>query len=143
MKRLALTVGFFALLTISRLFAGPEPLTRGRKMKQVAPAPPPMCNWTGFYIGLNAGYGETNMTWSDTDTVDAFGSTVLTVFRGPTTLSDHRESGFIMGGQLGYTEQWRWLVLGAEGTFDYSHVRAHTIKGLRDEPNVFDTQSDW
>ncbi|HEV2045216.1 MAG TPA: outer membrane beta-barrel protein [Chthoniobacterales bacterium] len=144
MNRLfALTVGFFALVAVSRLFGGPEPLPSGKEMKQVAPAPAPMCDWTGLYIGLNAGYGETDMTWSDTDTVDAFGSTVGTDNSGPTTLADHRESGFLMGGQFGYNYQWRWLVLGAEGTFDYSHVRAHTVKGLRDEPNVFDTQSDW
>src|SRR5689334_18208861 len=35
-------------------FAGTE-MSSGKEMKQVAPAPPPECNWTGFYIGLNVG----------------------------------------------------------------------------------------
>src|SRR5207247_7321910 len=44
--------------------AGPEPLSSGKEMKQVVPAPPE-CDytWTGFYIGGNAGYG-----WGDGDT---------------------------------------------------------------------------
>src|SRR5882672_8717343 len=138
MKRFfAVTFGFVTLLAGAWLFAGPEPLPSGKEMKQVAPPAPELCNWTGFYIGINAGYGETDMTWSGADT-DGF------VAPGESTLlADHRESGFLMGGQLGFNYQWRWLVLGAEGTFDYSHVRAHTVKDLRDEPNVFDTRSDW
>src|SRR6266550_3195100 len=35
--------------------AGPESLPSGKEMKQVAPAPLPECNWTGFYIGINVG----------------------------------------------------------------------------------------
>src|SRR6202040_24123 len=47
-------------------FAGPEVLPSGKEMKEVAPMPPPPgCNWSGFYLGLNGGY-----TWSDDDRVD-------------------------------------------------------------------------
>ena len=31
-------------------FAGPEPMA-----KEIAPTPPPSCDWRGFYIGVNAG----------------------------------------------------------------------------------------
>src|SRR5438067_11846246 len=53
----ACLLGFAAL-------AGPEPLPSGKEMKEVAPAPPPECEWCGFYIGLHAGgqfgHSETN-----------------------------------------------------------------------------------
>ncbi|PYL15027.1 MAG: hypothetical protein DME30_12180, partial [Verrucomicrobia bacterium] len=56
MKQLfRLTILFCACagLPLSAL-AGPEPLPSGKEMKQVAPAPLPECNWTGFYqIGYN------------------------------------------------------------------------------------------
>ncbi len=48
--------------------AGPEPLSSGKEMKQVAPAPVAECNWTGFYIGLHAG-GE----FGHSETLDKHG----------------------------------------------------------------------
>ena len=57
MKQLIrLTILFCACAALAlTVVAGPEPLPSGKEMKQVAPAPLPECNWTGFYIGLNVG----------------------------------------------------------------------------------------
>src|SRR5207253_11234259 len=52
-----------AALALTAL-AGPEPLSCGKEMKHVVPAPPE-CDytWTGFYICANPGYG-----WGTGDT---------------------------------------------------------------------------
>jgi outer membrane immunogenic protein len=55
--------------------------------------------WTGFYAGLNAGYG-----WASFD--DGFSTTKM--------------NGFIGGGQLGYNWQIGSFVLGVEGDMQYS-----------------------
>ena len=60
MKQLTcLTIAACASVALAiTAFGGPEPLSSGKEMKQVAPAPPE-CDftWTGFYFGGNAGYG--------------------------------------------------------------------------------------
>src|SRR5438552_5617617 len=64
-----------AALALS-VVAGPEPLPSGKEMKQVAPAPVPVCNWTGFYIGLNVGghWGH-----SEARSIDGYSSGVYNV----------------------------------------------------------------
>jgi outer membrane immunogenic protein len=94
------------------VFAGPEALPSGKEMKEVAPAPPPECNWTGFYIGLNVGgqFGHSE----DRD---------LDFYQAPAgTEWGYNESGVIAGGQVGYNFQWNWLVLGIEGDLGYMNV---------------------
>src|SRR5213592_10811 len=114
MKQLTrLTVLFCACAALAlTAVGGPEPLPSGKEMKQVAPAPLPECNWTGFYLGLNVGgqFGHSE----DKDHDYNVGSS--TDFEKPW---GYDESGVIAGGQVGYNYQWNWLVLGveAEGGF--------------------------
>ncbi len=132
MKRpIALPIVVFASVALIRIvFAGSEPLS-GKEMKQVAPAPLPECNWTGFYFGALAGYARGDLVWKDVD------------FGDNETLIDRDQSGALYGGELGFNYQWNWLVLGIEGTFAYSDVQAHSAKDLGDEPNIYDTRSNW
>src|SRR5437588_10657247 len=99
-----------AALTLTAV-AGPESLPSGKEMKQVAPAPLPECNWTGFYIGLNVGGQFGHSEDLDLDDYN---------FRGQ--LWGYHESGVIAGGQVGYNWQWRWLVLGVEGDAGYVNL---------------------
>lgn len=97
-------------------------------------------NWTGFYVGGNAGY-----SWgrADTDSTQTATSTVRTrTFRGfgtaqPTTLSDVTTlasatalasartdvNGGVAGVQAGYNWQTGRFVLGVEGDFQWSGQR--------------------
>ncbi|MFC5485060.1 porin family protein, partial [Microvirga aerilata] len=61
-------------------------------------APAPVFTWTGFYVGVNAGYG-----WSedDNDAVDF--------------ADDDNDGGFIGGAQVGYNHQISSFVVGLEG----------------------------
>src|SRR5437588_1686076 len=91
-------------------FAGPESFS-GKEMKQVAPAPVPECNWTGFYIGINVGgqFGHSE----DRDLDD---------YWNPDKEWGYSESGFVAGGQVGYNFQWNWLVLGVEADGGYMNL---------------------
>jgi outer membrane immunogenic protein len=68
-------------------------------------------NWTGFYAGINAGYGWGKSDWS-----------ALNVDTGP--------SGFIIGGALGYNYQTGSFVWGLEGDIAWSNVKGDTNCGL-------------
>jgi outer membrane immunogenic protein len=100
-------------LALTAAFAGPEPISGGKEMKQVAPAPPPECNWSGFYIGLHVG-GQ----WGHSEDVDLDG--YQTAF--PPSEWGYDESGVVAGGQVGYNFQWNWLVLGIEGDLGYMNL---------------------
>jgi outer membrane immunogenic protein len=84
----------------------------------MAPAPAPVYNWTGFYLGVNGGWG-----WAKSDvTIDPTGTSVtdFTTQSGSATAN-----GAVFGGQLGYNWQFapNW-VIGVEGDFDGSGMTA-------------------
>jgi len=70
----------------------------------------PMYNWTGFYIGLNAGY-----SWGRQENDLVVTATGATLFSN----SDHL-NGFIGGGQIGYNWQVNQWVFGLEADFQGS-----------------------
>jgi len=86
------------------------------------PPPPPPPQWTGFFLGINAGG-----TWSSNNNIDtaAFpvaefpGFAALTNASAllATTRVPVQVSGFIGGVQWGYNYQWNNWVIGAEGDF--------------------------
>jgi outer membrane immunogenic protein len=61
-------------------------------------------NWTGFYAGVNAGYGWGSSDWS------ALATSI-------------KPKGFLAGGTLGYNWQSGAIVYGIEGDFDWSDVK--------------------
>src|SRR5437762_11773149 len=121
MKQLIrLTTLFCACAALAlTVVAGPEPLSSGKEMKQVAPAPPE-CDytWTGFYFGGNGGYG-----WGNGDTQFHPLPDAATFF-GLAPQSRHWDpSGFIGGGQIGYNWPWnKLLVLGVESDLQGSDI---------------------
>jgi len=78
------------------------------------PLPPsaPVYSWTGFYVGVNGGWG-----WSSFDTIFDPG-------QFPNTIDFTRQflhtsvNGGVYGGQLGYNWQLNNWVLGVEGDFN-------------------------
>jgi outer membrane immunogenic protein len=64
----------------------------------------PAYNWTGFYLGINGGYGWADSEW------DGFAS-------GPSA------DGWLAGGTIGYNWQTGPLVLGVEGDIAWSNIR--------------------
>ena len=125
MKQLIrLTILFCACAALAlTIVAGPEPLPSGKEMKQVAPAPPPECNWSGFYIGINVG-GQ----WGHSEDEDFdYNFGVPNGFDGPKPWG-YSESGVEAGGQVGYNFQWNRLVLGIEAEGGYMNLDGRGVE---------------
>ena len=80
-------------------------------------APPPMVaavplfTWTGFYVGVNAGYG-----WNTNDS-NTFIDPVFGVVSGGGS-----DGGFVGGGQIGYNYQFSQFVIGLETDIQYADI---------------------
>jgi outer membrane immunogenic protein len=74
--------------------------------------PVPVYNWSGFYVGGNAGIG-----WSNGGNV-----TVADPKLGPQSVSVSSHSGFIGGGQIGYNFQAGEFVYGVEADIQYADI---------------------
>ena len=88
----------------------------------------PIFTWTGFYVGVNAGYGWSN---DDFDAVDL--------------ADEDDDGGFVGGAQVGYNYQIGSFVVGLEGDIQYADFGRDGAFDLdRDgvSDGVFDS-SDW
>jgi outer membrane immunogenic protein len=101
------------LLTLAVALATSAPLTAfAADLPQPPPpmprapafVPPPPFTWTGFYIGLNGGYG-----WNNVSTNDSAGDP-----------ASFNANGGVAGGTLGFNYQWNWFVAGFEGDIDWA-----------------------
>jgi outer membrane immunogenic protein len=97
---LSLCAGLLALATASPSFAADLPQPVYKAPIYVAP----VFTWTGFYAGINGGYG-----WSDSFADDA--------------------KGAVYGGQLGYNWQTGNFVFGLEGDFQGTTIKASETIG--------------
>ena len=115
--------------------------------RHAAPAPAfvavPVFTWTGFYVGVNAGYA-----FSSDDTIRTTGNQTITAgnvangFR-PASIKNGPE-GFIGGGQIGYNYQIGSLVLGVEADIQYTDLAKTTdFRSGRGDPASFRSTTDY
>ena len=124
MRRLLAGVGFTALAVVSALAVDVPP---GRYMPPPrAPAYVPFFSWTGFYVGLNAGYGWGTSKWTDNV--------------ANSTTGDFNLSGAVAGGTLGYNMQMGSVVFGLETDFDWSNIKGSTTTNCA---TICETRNDW
>jgi outer membrane immunogenic protein len=89
-------------------------------VKAPPPAPAPVYNWTGWYVGVNAGasFGRADTDFHSgpfrsTNAIGAFSD-----FSGPAFSDSGQPDGFMGGGQIGYNWQYSPLiVVGVEADF--------------------------
>jgi len=110
MKRLATAIAAIALI-------GTPAFAADMALKAPPPAPAPVYNWTGWYVGVNAGasFGNAKTDFNGAPVTTFLGTVVTGGFA-----SSEREypDGFIGGGQIGYNWQFSPLiVLGVEADF--------------------------
>ena len=82
-------------------------------------------NWTGFYAGLNGGYGFGKSDWS-----------------GSVTNGSTKPKGALAGITLGYNLQTGSWVWGLEGDLDYSWMKGSTSSGTGGCTNC-ETKLPW
>jgi outer membrane immunogenic protein len=70
-------------------------------------APAPVYSWTGFYVGVNGGYGFTDLRDNS--------------FIGGGQVFGHPDGG-LFGGTIGYNYQMGQFVIGVEGTLDWADL---------------------
>jgi outer membrane immunogenic protein len=100
-------------------------------VRSAPPAPivaaAPVFTWTGFYVGVNAGYG-----WNTNDDD--------VVIPGVGTFEADDEGGFVGGGQVGYNYQIGSFVLGLETDIQYADIGGDTdFGGILDD----DDSDSW
>jgi outer membrane immunogenic protein len=110
MKRVFLA-GAAALAVLTTMTAAnAADLPRRHRMPVKAPAyVEPAYNWSGFYAGINGGYGFGRSEWS-----------------AATGASTFDTSGGLAGGTVGYNYQMGPWVLGLEGDVDWSDMKGST-----------------
>jgi len=109
MKRLLLSAAALAILGAPAAFAADLPSRQPALPPIMAAAP--VFTWSGFYAGVNGGYG-----WAD---ANATGNTLLGALG-----VDFEADGFVGGAQVGYNFQFGSFVLGAEADLQYSDLKA-------------------
>jgi outer membrane immunogenic protein len=125
MKRflLAVSAGLMAASMASPSFAADMPRPVYKAPMYVAPF-----SWTGFYVGINGGYGFGKSNWSNT-----FGTT-----------GDFNTKGALAGGTIGYNLQTGAWVWGLEGDIDYSWMKGSvTNAAIGCGGAGCETRNDW
>jgi outer membrane immunogenic protein len=102
----------FLLGTVSAVALGGTAMAADLPSRQYAPPPPiiPIFTWTGFYVGVNAGYG-----WSTNNDNGIFVPGIGFTGGGDV-------SGFVGGGQIGYNYQFGAFVAGIEADIQWADL---------------------
>lgn len=114
MKKLAITV---ALVALSPISAGAADLGV-RPYTTKAPVMDPAYDWSGFYIGANAGYG-----WARNEHQDLGGNGSYWNDKSDVTNQTVDPHGAVYGGQIGYNWQAADWVFGLEGQFNGADIK--------------------
>jgi outer membrane immunogenic protein len=84
----------------------------------------PVYNWSGFYVGANAGYG-----WARDEHADMFPGGGFWTQNGnvPGGVQTIKPEGAVFGGQVGYNWQVANWVFGLEGQFNATNIKRTDI----------------
>jgi outer membrane immunogenic protein len=119
MKKILLgVVGLIALGAAPALAADLPVRTYSRAPAMIAA----VYDWSGFYVGLNAGGGSSHKCW---DISNDLGATVVPVREGC-----HNATGALAGGQAGFRWQSGTWVFGVEGQGDWTSFKGSNISAF-------------
>lgn len=134
MKRILLA-GTFALAAASPTLAADLPSAAPPPAQAPAtyvPAPAPVYNWSGIYVGVNAGYGFGDSEWSPP---------------GLASSGDFNVVGGLVGGTIGANFQSGQFVFGIEGDGDWADLDGTVAGTVASCPVAtactFETTNNW
>jgi outer membrane immunogenic protein len=105
----------------------PPPAAAPPRAPAVYMPAPPVYNWTGFYIGINGGWGFGHSGWS----VPGF------------TTGNFNVNGGVVGGTIGYNWWSDGWVLGLEGDFDGSWIKGSSSTCVAALVVACTTENKW
>jgi outer membrane immunogenic protein len=115
----------FALGASAALSFGLAQIASAADLRVKAPPRAPVVaapTWTGCYIGANVGGGFARTSIDDPD--------------GFFAAESHFGGGFaVLGGQLGCNYQWRAVVVGIEGDYDWANFKKDDLLRAFDAPS--------
>jgi outer membrane immunogenic protein len=148
MKKTSITAAAVAMLT-----ATGHVLAADLPAPTLPPSVPAIYNWTGFYVGVNGGWGDGISNWTN-NCITCAGNFTSGMLAGgnPTAGGESGSfpvSGYVAGGTVGANYQIGSWVYGIEGDFDWSHLTGNsgaTCGSLSDVlpvPTGCETESEW
>jgi outer membrane immunogenic protein len=118
MKKLVLAASLVVFGTTAASAADLAP----RYYKAPPPVVSPLYDWSGFYAGINGGWGTSHNCWTRTATA---GAAILPVSEGC-----HDADGGTVGGQIGYRWQASNWVFGLEAQGNWADFKGSNISLL-------------
>ena len=88
-------------------------------------------DWTGFHIGLIAGYA-----WDGHDADYSYNNVPSFILPMLPTHADLTSQGASVGGVIGYDQRMGVLVLGAEGDISWMNLRGHGTSLVPGDPSI-------
>ncbi|MBB3809356.1 outer membrane protein [Pseudochelatococcus contaminans] len=123
MKKVLLAgVAAVSLVASGAAFAADLP---SRQIEPIAPVVAPIFSWTGFYVGVNAGYA-----WNSNNSDRVFNGTYFV------NSSNSNDGGFTGGGQIGYNYQFGQFVAGVEADINYADLKKNSNVALAIDPSA-------
>jgi outer membrane immunogenic protein len=110
-KNLLLVTASLVALGVAMPAFGAD-LARRMYTKAPPPAVAAVYDWTGFYVGINGGWGSSRNCWD---------------FAGVTPEGCHDATGGTIGGQVGYRWQMGQVVFGLEGQGNWADLSGSNV----------------
>jgi len=109
----------------------PPPAAPPPRAPAIYAPPPPVYDWTGFYIGINGGWGFGHSDWN----TNVSGLVLDT--------GNFNVNGGLVGGTIGYNWWFGGWVLGLEGDFDGSWIKGSTNVCVAPLGVACQTENKW
>ncbi len=111
----------FLLATVSSLAMIGAASAADMPLKAALPPPPPVANWTGWYIGIDGGAGRHNFAITENDEGGSVAGS---------------KTGFVAGGHIGYNWQTHYYLFGLEADGMWTDLRRTFGSGTTFGPAV-------